>query len=234
MAAQSPRACLVCHFERPNRHTNRSNWKQKWKPLSHPNTTGKRKKDLSKFNTTSIFLSDRCVNDVAFKMWNFEWRRLCKGRLFIGDRRGRQPPVSQGKSSPIWGGYLSLVEKAEASIWFVGITTFPIGWSVFGEMNQSERLCFLQKILLFICLSQSLHQNISLYDQFLCSNMRHAPPRLLLHCSPLFALTLKKRSICDLLAPSVTTFLKYLITHTSLAFLNPMLLTDLSPRYSSF
>ena len=71
-----------------------------------------------------------------------------------------QPLVSWAKIRPIWAGYLWLVEKAEASLWLVDITTVSIGWPDFVKMDQSEEPLFSQKFLFCRTLSQSLHHII--------------------------------------------------------------------------
>ena len=87
-----------------------------------------------------------------------------------------QPLLFQAKNPLIWAGYLWLVEKANASLWFVGITTVSIGWSDFGKMDQWEELLFSQKCL-FMPLSKYSHQVICLDDQF-CKKMCLVAPTL--------------------------------------------------------
>ena len=66
-----------------------------------------------------------------------------------------RPPVSSVKNSHIWAGYPWLVEKHEASFWFVGITTFPIGWTDFEKItNQKSR--YSHKNVCFVCPYHSL------------------------------------------------------------------------------
>ena len=78
----------------------------------------------------------------------------------------RQPPVSLAKTHHIWVGYLWLVEKAEACLWFVRITAFSIGRSHLWKTRQSEEPLFTKKVLVSVPLSELSHQVICPYYQF--------------------------------------------------------------------